>query len=175
MLAIADAVAQRAAESFQPGNVGRRDVRHRHALPARRSLGAPARTARAHPQHLLPDALPRRATPSATPIIPTTSSQEFVTQAAAQGIDIFRIFDSLNSIAEHERRDGGRARNRTRSAKPRSATPATSSIPSARNIRLKYYVKHGQGTGKDGRAYPGHQGHGRPVQALRRLRSWSRR
>ena len=47
------------AESFQPGNVGRRDVRHRHAVSARGSLAAAARTARADSQHLFPDAAAR--------------------------------------------------------------------------------------------------------------------
>ena len=33
----------------------------------------------------------------------------------------------------------------------------------------------GEGTGEDGRAYPGDQGHGGPVQAVRGVASWSRR
>ena len=55
---------------------------------------------------------------------------------------------------------------RTRSARRRSATPATSSTRSATKYSLAYYVKHGEGTGADGRARPRDQGHGGTVPAL---------
>ena len=58
-----------------------------------------------------------------------------------------------------------------RSAKRRSATPATSSIPTRTKYSLKYYVRHGQGAGRDGHAHPRHQGHGRAVQAVRGVRA----
>jgi pyruvate carboxylase len=41
---------------FQPGDVGRRNVRHLDALPARRSLAAPARVAHLRPKYLFSDA-----------------------------------------------------------------------------------------------------------------------
>ena len=47
------------AQSLQPGDVGRRDLRRGHALPARRSLAAPAPVARGHSEHLFPDAAAR--------------------------------------------------------------------------------------------------------------------
>ena len=59
MLAIANFVSHKLHQSLQPGDVGRRDVRCRHALPARRSLRAPAQAAGGDPQHLLPDAAAR--------------------------------------------------------------------------------------------------------------------
>ena len=66
-------------QPVQPRDVGRRDVRHVDALPAGRPVAAPARScASAIPNILLPDAAPRRATPSATRTIPTTSSRGFV-------------------------------------------------------------------------------------------------
>ena len=74
-----------------------------------------------------------------------------------------------------QRGDGGGAARRTPSARRRSATPATSSTRSATSTRSKYYVQAGQGTGAHGRAHPGHQGHGRAVQARTPPRSWSRR
>jgi pyruvate carboxylase len=55
-----------------------------------------ARAARAHPEHLFPDALPRLATRSATRIIPPMSSRVSSSTRPRRGIDIFRIFDSLN-------------------------------------------------------------------------------
>ena len=41
-----------AAEPVLPGDVGRRDLRHRHAVPAGRPVGAPAPAARGDPEHL---------------------------------------------------------------------------------------------------------------------------
>ena len=60
---------------------------------------------------------------------------EFVNEAAAQGIDIFRIFDSLNWLPNMKVVDGGGAQDAGRSAKRRSATPATSSTRSATSTR----------------------------------------
>ena len=59
MLAIADYVLEATAATLQPGNVGRRDVRRRHAIPARRSVAAAAAASEAHSEHLFPDAAPR--------------------------------------------------------------------------------------------------------------------
>ena len=74
-------------------------------------------------------------TPSATRPIPTTWWREFIDEAAAQGIDIFRIFDSLNWLPNMKVADGGRAQDAARSARPPSATPATSSTRRATSTR----------------------------------------
>ena len=50
----------------------------------------------AHSEHLLPDAAARLERRRLHDLSRTTWSREFVDEAAAQGIDIFRIFDSLN-------------------------------------------------------------------------------
>ena len=85
-----------AAQPVQPGDVGRRHLRRHHALPARRSLGcACAACAKPSPTSVSRCCCAPR-TPWATPPIPTTWWREFIYEAAAQGIDIFRIFDSLN-------------------------------------------------------------------------------
>ena len=59
MLAIADSVARRLPESVQPGDVGRRDVRHVDAVSAGGSVGASPRAAAAGAQHPVPDAAAR--------------------------------------------------------------------------------------------------------------------
>ena len=92
---------------------------------------------------------------------------EFVREAHAQGIDIFRIFDSLNSIdnmrvsidAVLETGARVRAGHLLHGRHPRSR-PA--------EIFAEILRRHGQAARKAGRAFSGHQGHGRAVQALRR-------
>ncbi len=65
---------------------------------------------------------------------PDNVVRAFIKRSAADGIDVFRIFDSLNSTENMQRRRSRPcATTRTRSAKPPSATPATSSIPPAPN------------------------------------------
>ena len=50
------------------------------------------------PEHPVPDAVAGHRTPSATRTIPTTSSASSCKEAADAGMDIFRIFDSLNWV-----------------------------------------------------------------------------
>ena len=96
MLAIAELRGAPAAQLVQPGNVGRRDVRRGHALPARRSLGCGcASCARRFPISAF------RCCCAASNAVgytayPDNVVEAFIYEAAAQGIDIFRIFDSLN-------------------------------------------------------------------------------
>ena len=59
MLRVAEAVAHRIARALLAGNVGRRHLRHRDALPQRVPVGPPPPPAREDSEHLLPDALPR--------------------------------------------------------------------------------------------------------------------
>ena len=80
-------------------------------------------------------------TPSATRTIPTTSSRRSSRSRPQAGIDLFRIFDSLNWLPNLQRGDRGRARRPARSARRPSATPATSSIPNRPKYDLKYYVE----------------------------------
>ena len=61
---------------------------------------------------------------------------EFIYEAARAGHRYLPHLRFAELAAEHEGRDGGGAQDRHGSAKPRSATPATSSIPARTNIRL---------------------------------------
>ena len=146
MLAIAELRLAPAARPLQPGNVGRRHLRRRHALPAGRSLAAPAPAARSRFPTSASRCCCAPPTPSATPPIPTTSSREFIDEAAAQGIDIFRIFDSLNWLpnmkvameAVREDRRDLRGRHLLHRRHPRSQ---------ARQVLARLLREHGQGTG----------------------------
>jgi pyruvate carboxylase len=59
----------------------------------------------------------------------------FVKHSADAGMDIFRIFDSLNYLPNMRVAMEAVPRHGKPSARPRSATPATSSIRSATSIR----------------------------------------
>ena len=65
---------------------------------------------------------------------PDNVVSEFVQAAAEHGIDVFRIFDSLNWTDNMKVAMETVARRPTRSARRPSAIPATFSIPSAPNI-----------------------------------------
>ena len=160
MLAIADAVAHLTAEPVQPGDVGRRDVRHRHALSAGRSVGSAGAAARS--------AFPTSAfrcccaapTRSGIRTIRTTWCAISSTRPRRAGHRCLPHLRFAELAAEHEGGHGRGAGRPARSAKRRSATPATSSIRSATKYSLNYYVKHGQGTGAHGDACSCDQGHG---------------
>ena len=64
---------------------------------------------------------------------PDNVVQYFVKRAAASGIDLFRVFDSLNWRRQHACRDRRGTRHGRASAKRRSATPAISRIRTARS------------------------------------------
>ncbi len=90
----------------------------------------------------------------------------FVHESAQAGIDLFRIFDSLNWAANmrvamdavlkigHVVRSGDLLHRRHSRSGPAE-------------IRSEVLRRVGQEARKDGGAYPGHQRHGRPLQALR--------
>ena len=97
---------------------------------------------------------------------PDNVVQAFVQEAAQAGIDVFRIFDSLNwmpnmQVAMDAVLETGahlRSGHLLHGRHPRSA---------AAEVRPEVLRRTGQRTGEDGRPHPGHQGHGRPVQAVR--------
>ena len=72
---------------------------------------------------------------------PDNVVRDFVKEAADAGIDLFRIFDSLNWVPNMQRGDRGGARGGRCSARRPSATPATSSTRRATKYDLKYYVE----------------------------------
>ena len=162
MLAVADAVARLTPGSVQPGDVGRRDVRHVDALPPGRPVGPARRAAAAASRTSCSRCCCAPATPSATRTIRTTSCARSSSAAPSTGIDVFRIFDSLNSTDNMKLAiEAVRDETERRSARPRSATPATSSIRRARSTRSNYYVRMAKELVADGHAHPRHQGHGR--------------
>ncbi len=86
---------QRTAAALQPGDVGRRDVRRLDAVPAGRSLEAAAALREKIP-NICFQMLLRASNAVGYTAYPDNVVREFIKEAAAQGIDIFRIFDSLN-------------------------------------------------------------------------------
>ena len=102
---------------------------------------------------------------------PDNVVRAFIKRSAAAGIDVFRIFDSLNStdnmqlaieaVRTRHRRDlrGGDLLYRRH---PRSG---------ADEVLARLLRAAGEAAGRDGHAHPRHQGHGRAVQAVRGLRA----
>jgi hypothetical protein len=87
------------ARSCCRSRLGRRDLRRRAALPRRGPVGAARRAARGVPNICLQMLLRGRNTVGYTPY-PTEVTDAFVEEAAATGIDIFRIFDALNDVEQ---------------------------------------------------------------------------
>jgi pyruvate carboxylase len=79
------------------GMLGRRDLRRRHALPERRSVGAAASAARGAPNVLF-QMLLRASNAVGYTNYSDNVVKFFVQQAAAGGVDVFRVFDSLNWV-----------------------------------------------------------------------------
>ena len=134
-------------------------------------VAAPARAARGDSRTSASRCCCARRTPSATRPIPTTSCAEFIYEAAAQGIDIFRIFDSLNWLPNMK---VAMEAVRKTHAICEAAICYTGDIldPKRDKYSLEYYVAHGEGTGAHGRAHPGDQGHGRTAAGPTPPRSW---
>ena len=92
---------------------------------------------------------------------------EFIQKSAAQGIDIFRIFDSLNWLPNMK---ASMEAVRKTGQICEAAICYTGDIldPKRDKYSLEILRSHGQGAGAHGRAHPGHQGHGGALQSLRR-------
>ena len=131
---VADAVGPSDARTFQPGNVGRRDVRHRPCGSCRKTRGIGSiSSANAIPNILFQMLL------RASNAVGYTNYPDNVVARIRQAIGRARHrclphFRFAQLDRKHEGRDGGRAReNQRASAKPPSATPAISSTPNAPN------------------------------------------
>jgi pyruvate carboxylase len=135
---IAGAYARVCRNSSVAGMLGRRDLRRRHAVPDRRSVGAAARSASRAPNLLL-QMLLRGANGVGYTNYPDNVVKHFVRQAAAGGIDLFRVFDCLNWV-ENMRVSMDAVPRRTSSAK-RAICYTGDILNSARpKYDLKYYV-----------------------------------
>ena len=102
---------------------------------------------------------------------PDNVVQAFVKESAQAGIDLFRIFDALNwlpnlQLAIEAVRETGMLCE--------AAICYTGDIldPEPHEVQPEVLRRPGQGTGEAGGEHPGHQGHGRPVQALRGRSCW---
>ena len=96
MLAIADAVRSPHAQLVLPGNVGRCDFRHGDAVSAGRPVASTACSCASGCRTFCFRCCCARATPWAIQIIRTTWSRDSSREAARHGMDVFRVFDSLN-------------------------------------------------------------------------------
>ena len=96
---------------------------------------------------------------------------DFVREAHQQGIDIFRIFDSLNSI-ENMRVSIDAVLETGAVCEPAICYTGDMLDTDASKVFAEILRADGQETGKDGRAFPGDQGHGGALPAVRRLRVW---
>ncbi len=98
----------------------------------------------------------------------------FVKHAAASGIDIFRIFDSLNYTPNL--RVAMEAVQETHAiCEAADLLHRRHSRSEARQIFAEVLRQAREGIGKDGRAHPGDQGHGRPLPSATPRTSSSRR
>ncbi len=100
---------------------------------------------------------------------PDNVVDEFIYEAAAQGIDIFRIFDSLNWLPNMKAAMEAVRKTRSR-VRSRHLLYRRHPRPGPHQVLARLLRPHGQRAGAHGRAHAGHQGYGRPVQTLRRRR-----
>ena len=144
MLAVADAIAAAHADALQSrmgGATYDTSMRFLQEDPWQAARRSPDTRA----EHPVPDAA-APATPSATRPIPTTWCA-FIKRSAENGIDVFRIFDSLNATSNNMQLAIESVRNDTNaSARRPSATPATSSIRRATKHSLRLLREACEGT-----------------------------
>ena len=102
---------------------------------------------------------------------PDNVVREFIYEAARQGIDIFRIFDSLNWLPNMKVAMEA-VRKTHRDLRSGDLLHRRHSRSEARQVFARLLREDGEGARAHGRAHPRHQGHGGPVQAVRRAPSW---
>ena len=98
MAAIAPAYAALLPQSVFGGMLGRGDLRRGDALPQGGSVGAAGGKLREAMPNLLLQMLLRSANAVGYTNYPDNVVRYFVQQSAAAGIDVFRVFDSLNWV-----------------------------------------------------------------------------
>ena len=141
MLAIANFVAHQLHESVQPGNVGRRDLRRRAAVPASRIPGSGCGGCGSDPEHLLSDAAARVERGRLHRVSRQRGRRSSSTKSAEQGIDIFRIFDSLNWLPNMQVPMEAVRKTRSHLRSGDLLHGRHSRSRSATSIRLQYYVR----------------------------------
>ncbi len=103
---------------------------------------------------------------SATGTMPTMSVNTFVERAAANGIDVFRIFDAMNDL--RNLRGGGQG-----VARDGQACPGHHVLHRQPGPQHRLLARHGPAARGHGLQLHLHQGHGRAAQALSSPRSSS--
>jgi pyruvate carboxylase len=101
---------------------------------------------------------------------PDNVVQHFVKQAAAGGIDLFRVFDCLNWV-ENMRVAMDAVIEEGKLCEAAICYTGDILDPSARQVRSEILRRPGQGTRGGRRAYHRGQGHGRPAEAGRGARA----
>ena len=96
MLRVAPATARLGAGLFSPGDAGAAPPSTSDALPQGGPLGPAPRAARRRSPTSSSRCCCAAPTPSATPTTPTTWSRSSSTRRPQSGVDVFRVFDSLN-------------------------------------------------------------------------------
>jgi pyruvate carboxylase len=87
------------AGALLAGMLGRRDLRRGLSLPAGMPVAAAARSSRGDAQHHDADAAARRQRRGLHQLSRQCGARHFVVkQAAETGVDVFRVFDSLNWV-----------------------------------------------------------------------------
>ena len=101
---------------------------------------------------------------------PTEVTDAFVREAAATGVDIFRIFDALNDV--EQMRPAIDAVLETGTAVAEVALCYTGDLldPAENLYTLDYYLRLAEQIVDAGRAHPRDQGHGRPAARRGRAR-----
>ena len=127
-----------------------------------RTRGAAPRAPGAHPEYLLSDAVPGSNAVGYSNY-PQNVVAGFVRHAADNGIDIFRIFDSLNYLPNLK---AAMEAVRETHAVCEAAICYTGDIldPNALQVLAGLLCQDGEGTRADGRAHPRDQGHGGPCR-----------
>ncbi len=163
MIRVAPTYAANLGGLFQRRVLGRGNLRRGLSLLAGMPLAAPARPARGPAQRDDPDAAARLERGGLHELSDNVV-RTFVAQAAKSGVDVFRVFDSLNWVEKHARCDGrgDRGQQGLRGGDLLYGRPARSG---AVEVRPEVLCQHGQGPEGRGRACAGAEGHGGAAQA----------
>ena len=172
---VAPHVARLTPRAAVDRGVGRCDLRRRAALPRPRTRGSgwPCCARRCPTSRCR--CCCAGATPSATRPTPPRSPTRSCTRPPAPGIDIFRIFDSLNDVARCARRSRRCSTPAPPSPRWRSATPATSLSPAREALHPRLLPAPRRADRRHRRARARHQGHGRPAACAGGDAPWSPR
>ena len=163
------------ARAALDGGVGRRDLRRRAALPRRGPVGAARRCCARRCPTSRCRCCCAGATPSATRPTRPRSPTRSCTRPPAPGLDIFRIFDSLNDVVARCARPSRRCSTPAPpSPRSPSATPATCMRPGREALHARLLPAPRRADRRHRRPRPRHQGHGRAAARSGRAHGSSR-